>query len=50
MADQADRRKKPIKERLEEFWEDVLGVLESLVNPDPPLVPIPVRERRPQRR
>jgi hypothetical protein len=50
MAEHRDRPKKSIKEQLEELWDDVVGVLESLVNPEPPLVPIPVRERRPRRR
>jgi len=50
MADDRDRPKKTIAEHVEELWEDVLGVLESLVNPEPPLVPVPVRERRPRRR
>jgi hypothetical protein len=47
MADQADRSKKSIKEHVEELWQDVLDTLESLVTPEPEL--IPVRVRRPQR-
>ncbi|HJL15083.1 MAG TPA: hypothetical protein RMH99_05475 [Sandaracinaceae bacterium LLY-WYZ-13_1] len=49
MADDADREKKTIEEHVKDLWDDVLGVLESLVTPPPELVPVPVRHRRPRR-
>lgn len=41
---------KTIKETLEELLQGVLDALESLVSPQPELVPIPIRSRRRARR
>ncbi|MEC7519915.1 MAG: hypothetical protein VYE22_08620 [Myxococcota bacterium] len=35
-----------ISDKVEEVWERVLEALENLVNPEPELVPVPVRGRR----
>lgn len=50
MADEPDRPKKSIQEHVEDLWQDVLDVLDGLVNPQPELIPVPVRNRRPVRR
>ena len=48
---QDDREKKSIKEQAEELWQGVLDALESLVAPEPQLVPVRVRRpRHPRRR
>jgi len=34
---------KPLTEAVEKLWQDVLDALETLVNPRPQPVPIPIR-------
>ena len=46
MPNDTDRPKKSLKERVEDLARDFLESLESLVTPEPELVPIPVRGRR----
>lgn len=42
---------KTLKERIEELARDLLDALESLVTPQPELIPVPARgRRRPYRR
>lgn len=48
MSNDADRPKKPLKERLEDFAQEILDTLGSLVAPEPALVPVPVRSPRPR--
>lgn len=51
MTEQNERPKQDsISEKIEELWGRVVEALEDLVNPEPQLVPIPVRRRPPQRR
>lgn len=51
MPNDTDRPQKPLKERIEDLARDLLESLESLVTPQPELVPVPVRApRRPYRR
>ncbi|MCC6874901.1 MAG: hypothetical protein IT378_11400 [Sandaracinaceae bacterium] len=46
-----DRAEPSLKERLEELVKELLGSLESLIQPEPALVPVPVRGgRRPRPR
>jgi hypothetical protein len=43
--------KKSLKDRVEELLQGILETLESLVSPQPELIPVPVRgRRRPYRR
>lgn len=46
MTDNADRSRKSLGERIEEVVRDLLESLESLVAPQPALVPVPARGRR----
>lgn len=51
MTDRGEAPEKSIKEHLEEILQGALDVLESLVQPEPELIPVPVRGgRRPIRR
>jgi hypothetical protein len=56
MSKESERKRSPapgkqLKERLEDFVQDILDALGSLVTPEPELIPIPVRGRpRPYRR
>lgn len=50
MADETDRSKKSIKEHVEELWQGVLDTLESLVTPEPELIPVRARRPSPYRR
>ncbi len=51
MPNDTDRPEKSLKERVEDLVRDLLESLESLVTPQPELVPVPVRGRsRPYRR
>ena len=50
MSDEPERPTKPLGDRLGDLWQNVLDVVDSLVNPEPELVPVPVRNRRPARR
>ncbi len=51
MPNEKERPQKSLKERLEELARDLLDSLESLVTPQPELVPVPARgARRPYRR
>ena len=47
MPNRADSSKKSIKERVEDLWQDVLDTLESLVTPEPELIPVRVRGPQP---
>lgn len=42
-----DSRDKSLKERIAEVLEGVLEVLDELINPEPPLVPVKIRRPQP---
>lgn len=50
MTEQRDPKPTSLEERLRQFVEGVLEALDELVNPQPQLVPIPIRNGRPRRR
>ncbi|MCA9607658.1 MAG: hypothetical protein KC619_18750 [Myxococcales bacterium] len=43
------RSEKPVRDALEKLWQGVVDALESLVNPVPQPVPIPIRSGRRRR-
>ncbi len=52
MSNETEKPGKKLKERLEEFVQDILDTLGAVIAPEPELVPIPAGRgpRRPYRR
>ncbi|MFK7986156.1 MAG: hypothetical protein AB8I08_08995 [Sandaracinaceae bacterium] len=50
MSDNRDTSEKSIGQKVEEMWQGLLDALESLVTPEPQLIPVRVRPTPPRRR